>query len=82
MVFFTIYLPGILEDPDRHQNLISSLLYHPRPLHKMSLVSFHNFLSNAAYKQTNQHKQKHKPPFAKEVMRTWDFDSSWSRMIY
>ena len=51
MVFFAHVL--ILEDPDLHQNLISSSLYHPTPLHKISLQSVYNFLSNAAYKQTD-----------------------------
>ena len=43
----------IKEDPDCHQNLISSSLYYPRPLQKISLEYIHNFLSNVAYKQTN-----------------------------
>ena len=42
------------EDPDCHQNLISSFLYYPRSLHKISLQSMHNFLSNVPYKQTNK----------------------------
>ena len=44
----------ILEDPDCYKNLIISLLYHFRALHKISLQSVHNFLSNIAYKQMNK----------------------------
>ena len=33
----------ILEYPDHHQNLISSSLYYPGPLHKISSQSIHNF---------------------------------------
>ena len=42
----------ILEYPDHHQNLISSL-YHPGPLHKISSQSVHNFLSNV-HRQTDR----------------------------
>ena len=57
----------ILEYSDHHQNLISSSWYDPGPLHKISLQSVHNFLSNVVHrqtdkqtdKQTNQHYQKH-----------------------
>ena len=38
-----------LKDTDCHQNLISSSLYHPRPLHKMSSQSVYNLLSSVAY---------------------------------
>ena len=47
LVYFAHLL--ILEDPDRHQNLISSSLYHPRPLHKTSSQSIHIILSNVAH---------------------------------
>ena len=57
MVFFA-HLP-ILEDLNHHQNLISSSLYHPGPLHNISSKSVHNFLSNVVHKQTNQRYQKH-----------------------
>ena len=54
----------ILEYPDHHQNLISSSLYYPGPLHKISSQSVHNFLSNVVHRQTdrqtNQCYQKHK----------------------
>ena len=40
----------ILEDPDHHQNLISSLLYHPGPLHEISLQFIFNVLSNVTDK--------------------------------
>ena len=43
----------ISQGPDRHQNVISSSLYHPGPLHKFSLQSVNNYLSNASSKQTN-----------------------------
>ena len=53
----------ILEYPDHHQNLISSSLYYPGPLHKISSQSVYNFLSNVVQrrtdKQTNQRYQKH-----------------------
>ena len=51
-VFFAHLL--ILEYPDHHQNLISSSLYYPGPLHKIASKSVHNFLSNVAHKQTNK----------------------------
>ena len=53
----------ILEYSDHHQNLISSSLYYPGPLRKISSQSVHTFLSNVVYsqtdRQTNQHYQKH-----------------------
>ena len=53
----------ILEYPDHHQNVISSSLYYPGPLHKISSQSVHNFLSNVVHrqtnKQTNQRYRKH-----------------------
>ena len=52
IMFFTHLL--ILEDPYHHQNLISSSLYHPRPLGKISAQSVHKFLNNV-YKQTDRH---------------------------
>ena len=60
-VFFAHIL--ILEYLDHHQNLISSLLYYPGPLHKISSQSIHNFLSNVVHKQTN--KQTDKPTLPK-----------------
>ena len=48
----------ILEYPDHHQNLISSSLYYPGPLHKISSQSVHNFLSNVVHKQTNKQTDK------------------------
>ena len=39
MVFFAHLL--ILEYPDHHKNLISSSLYYPEPLHKISSQSVH-----------------------------------------
>ena len=44
----------IFEDPDHHQNLISSSLYHPGPLHKISSQSVYNLLSNVVHKQTDR----------------------------
>ena len=53
----------ISEYPDHHQNLISSSLYYPGSLHKISSQSVHNFLSNVVNRQTdkqiNQRYQKH-----------------------
>ena len=58
----------ISEDPDHHHNLISSSVYHLEPLHKISLQSAHNFLSNVAHKQTDRQANqptlpKTKPPW-------------------
>ena len=44
----------ILEYLDHHQHFISSSLYYPGPLHKMSFQSIHNFLSNVVHKQTGK----------------------------
>ena len=57
-VFFAHLL--ILEYSDEHQNLISSSLYYPGPLHKIwiSLKSVHNFLSNGVHRQTNKQTDK------------------------
>ena len=61
MTFFAHLL--ILEYPDHHQNLISSSLYYPRPLHKILSQSIYKFLSNVVQRQTdkltNQRYQKH-----------------------
>ena len=63
----------ILEYPDHHQNLISSSLYYPGPLHKISPTSVHNFLSNVVHRQTNKQTDrqtnvtKNITSFAKEV---------------
>ena len=56
MVFFAHLL--ILEYPDHHQNLISSSLYYPGPLHKISSQSVPNFLSNVVHRQTNKQTNK------------------------
>ena len=48
----------ILEYPDHHQNLISSSLYNPGPLHKISSQSVHNLLSNVVHRQTNKQKKQ------------------------
>ena len=65
MVFFSHLL--ILEYPDHHQNLISSSLYYPGPLHKVSSQSVHNFLSNVVHRQTDKqtNKQTDKPTLPK-----------------
>ena len=44
----------ISKDPDHHQNLIRSLCYHQRFLHKISLQSVHKFLRNVVHKQTDK----------------------------
>ena len=53
----------IIQNPDHHQNLISSSLYYSGPVHKISSQSVHNFLSNVVHRQTdrqtNQRYQKH-----------------------
>ena len=47
----------ILEYLDHHQNLISSSLYYPGPLHKNSSQSVHSVLNNV-HKQTNRETDK------------------------
>ena len=65
----------ILEYPDHHQNLISSSLYYPGPLHKISSQSVHNFLSNVVHRQTDRQTNKQTnatkniTSFAKEVIK-------------
>ena len=72
MVFFAHLL--ILEYPDNHQNLISSSLYYPGPLHKISSQSVHYFLSNNVHRQTDRQTDrqtnatKNITSFAKEVI--------------
>ena len=60
----------IYEDPDCHQNLISSSLYDPKRLPKISLQSVHDFLSNVAHRQTGKQTNatENKPSFDKEVI--------------
>ena len=41
IIFFAHLL--ILEGPEHHQNLISSSMYHPGPLHKISSQPVYNF---------------------------------------
>ena len=53
----------ILKYPDHHQNLLSSLLYYPRPLHKISSQSVHNFWGNVVHRQTDR--QTNKPMLPK-----------------
>ena len=67
--FFAYLL--ILEYPDHHQNLISSSLYYPGPLHKISPQSVHNFLSNVVHRQTDKQTNatKNITSFAKEVIK-------------
>ena len=73
-VFFAHLL--ILEYPDHHQNLISSSLYYPGPLHKISSQSVYNFLSNVVHRQTDKRTNrqtnatKNITSFAKEVITT------------
>ena len=61
--YYGVFAHLLILYPDHHQNLISSSLYYPRPLHKISSQSVHNFLSNVVHrqtdKQTNQRYQKH-----------------------
>ena len=59
----------ILEYPDHHPNLISSSLYYPGPLHKISFQSVHTFLSNVVHRQTDEptNATKNITSFAKEV---------------
>ena len=60
----------ILEYPDHHQNLISSSLYYPGPLHRISSQSVRNFLSNVVHRQTDRQTNatKNITSFAKEVI--------------
>ena len=47
-----------LEYPDQHQILISSSLYYPGPLQKISSQSVYNFLSNVVHRQTDRQTDK------------------------
>ena len=60
----------ILEYPNHHQNLISSSLYYPGPLLKISSQFVHNFLSNVVHRQTDRQTNaaKNITSFAKEVI--------------
>ena len=60
----------ILEYSDHHQNLISSSLYYPGPLHKISYKSVHNFLSYVVHRQTDKltNATRNITCFAKEVI--------------
>ena len=59
----------ILEYPDHHQNVISSSLYYPAPLHNISSQSVHNLFSNVVHRQTDRQTNatKNITSFAKEV---------------
>ena len=60
-------LPRLDRDPNHYQNLITCFFCHPGPLHKISLQSIHNIMSNVANrrktgrqtnnKQTNENYQ-------------------------
>ena len=39
----------ILEDVNYHQNFITSSMYHPGPIHKISCKSVYHFLSNVIH---------------------------------
>ena len=52
MVFLAHLL--MLEYSDYHHNVYSSSLHYPGPLHKFSLQSVHNVLSNVIHRQTNK----------------------------
>ena len=73
-VFFAHLL--ILVYPDHHQNLISSSSYYPKPLHKISSQSVHNFLSYVVHRQTDKRTNrqtnatKNIISFAKDVTNT------------
>ena len=81
----------ILEYPDHHQNLISSLLYYPGPLHKILSQSIHNFLSNVVHGQTDKYTNrqtnttKNITSFTKEVMMPGlihDNSASWTSCYF
>ena len=89
MVFFAHLL--VLEYPDHHQNLISSLLYYPGPLHKILAQPVHDFLSNVVHRQTDKHTNrqtnatKNITSFAKEVMMNGlihDNSASWTSCYF
>ena len=67
-------------DPDRDQNRITCLIYHPKPLHKNSLWSIHNVLSNVADnqtdRQTKQRYQKHNLFAEKKKSACYSFSRS------
>ena len=72
MVFFAHLL--LLEYPDHRQNSISSSLYHPGPLHKISFQSIQNVLSNGVHRQADKQANRQTnatktlTSFAKEVI--------------
>ena len=64
MVFFCLFTHlRIPRSPPKFNQFFIVDPYYPRPLHKISSQSVHNFLSNVVHrqtnKQTNQHYQKH-----------------------
>ena len=61
MMFFDNLV--ILEDFNQQQNVISSSLYHPGAVHKISSKSFPKFLSNVVHKQMDR--QAYKPTLPK-----------------
>ena len=65
----------ILEYPDHHQNVISSSLYYPGSLHKISFQSVHNFLSNVVHRQTD------KPNLPKTLEALRECRPPWPRQI-
>ena len=74
----------ILEYPDHHQNLISSSLYFPGPLHKISSQSVHNILSNVVHRQIDNRQTnatKNITSFAKEVMSEAELDITLSSNV-
>ena len=57
MVFAHLF---IVEDPDHRQNLISTLLSHPRPTYKISPQFIHNFWSHVGVMlSTNKQIDRH-----------------------
>ena len=66
----------ILEYPDHHQNLISSSMYYPGPLHKISSQSVQNFLSKVVHRQTNKSMlpktlealRERRPPWPRQII--------------
>ena len=67
MVFFAHLL--ISKYPDHHQNLISSSLYYPGLLHKISSQFAHNFLSNV-HKQIIKLEalRERRPPWPRQII--------------
>ena len=68
--------PKILDHYLHHESMISSLLYHSRPLRKISAQSVHNILSYVVHNQ-----QTDKPILPKTLEALGECRTPWPRQI-